>query len=255
MCDLMLGSSPLARVFSESLPAFAKLGSENCHGWGLAYLGTNGRFEVTKSPAPAADDETLHPSFGEVAAARRTTQLVAHLRFASVGAVCDGNCHPFCLDFLGQHWTFAHNGTCRQVLAYETACGRLEEADSDSARVFEFLRDHVVEQAHPFGRHRLPLGDAVAAATSSLLTAYPRGSFNFLLSTHGVSWLCSHHRPFWCLPRAKEDGGVFLATTIDGGLTDGEPWEAIGDGDRDYATLLTIVGGYVLRRDDVSAGQ
>lgn len=255
MCDLMLGSSPLARVFSESLPVFASLGSRNCHGWGLAYLRGDGRFEITRSAEPAADAELLHASLGAVAATGRTTQLVAHLRLASVGCVCTGNCHPFGLDFLGQHWAFAHNGTCRDIVDYETLFDRVDEADSDSARVFEFLRDHVVDHTHPLGRHRLPLGDAVASATSSLLSAYPYGTFNFVLATAGVSWLCSHHRPFWCLPRLKDDGGVFLATTIDGGLTDGEPWEAVGDQVSDCATLLTVVGGHVLRHDDVAAGQ
>ncbi|RLB52905.1 MAG: class II glutamine amidotransferase [Deltaproteobacteria bacterium] len=85
--------------------ALCQLSSDHPDGWGVAYY-VDGTPHVTRSPAPAIDDQIFHRVSGVVA----SETVIAHVRKATVGELNVLNCHPF------QHgrWTFAHNGDIKE---------------------------------------------------------------------------------------------------------------------------------------------
>src|SRR5690606_25052536 len=43
----------------------------------------------------------------------KSKNVIAHIRKATVGAVCLENTHPYVREIWGRHWVFAHNGTLK----------------------------------------------------------------------------------------------------------------------------------------------
>jgi predicted glutamine amidotransferase len=254
MCDLFAASARHRHTFRDSLTAFSLAGFDNRDGWGIGYHDDEGFAHADRQAAPAFDGEVMDTRLESLASSLRTRQLIAHLRFASIGQPCDSNCHPYSLEFLGRQWLFAHNGTCSAVNSYETAGARVADASTDSARAFEFLRDQIVA-IRGDGLTARPLFPAIVEATARLLDEFPNGGFNFLLSSHDLLVACVHHRPFWVLRRPKATDDVLVMTTVDEGLTDGEDWQAIGDRDRNCALLLFVVGGEVVAAEEIVRGQ
>lgn len=254
MCDLFAASARHHHAFRDSLAAFSLAGFHNRDGWGIGYHDAEGHAHIEKSAEPAFDGERQDNRLEAVAAGVSARQLIAHLRFASIGTSCDANCHPFALPFLGRQWLFAHNGTCREVIDYRTTGSRVAEAATDSARTFEFLRDAILD-ARGRGLAGRPLFPAVVEATVRLFEKYPTGGFNYLLSSDDMLVACVHHRPFWLLRREKQEDDVLIMTTVDEGLTDGEDWQPLGDTNRQYATLLLVVRGELVSSEEIARGQ
>lgn len=87
--------------------AFAALRSqshEHKDGWGVArFDGPQIEIAVGLEPAHRSD------RFQELGGLH-TRALLAHIRLASVGGLCQTNAHPF----VGEGWAFTHNGTIRR---------------------------------------------------------------------------------------------------------------------------------------------
>jgi predicted glutamine amidotransferase len=73
--------------------------------------------------------------------------ILGHLRLTSRGRTRRENNHPFRLHFLGYDWLLVHNGSARNHESLVPADERLlTESDSDTPRVFEFLRREIIRQ-------------------------------------------------------------------------------------------------------------
>jgi len=266
MCDLLTISSRTAYKASYSLPDFAVCGERNCDGWGVGYFREDGTAQVRKSSHAAYDPEhdTLDAALVKLAKETRSQYFLGHVRFTSCGETCDQNCHPFKLSFLGRDWLFAHNGTCREIVKYESPNDSVPDATNDSARVFEYLRDRILKRYAPSGPGARSLFGALTDATLELINEYdsPDGrgdNFNYVLCDGQLLFVFMHHRPFYMLHRAKERADALILTTCGGedggGLTDAEAWHELNDRDRSYGTLMLIVHDTVVNTTQITRGE
>jgi predicted glutamine amidotransferase len=220
-CDLFLLSSFHPYRATNALRSFALDGHRNVHGWGVG--GWHGRRAVVvRRDTPAARSGDLADSFAAAVEASASEVLVGHLRLASRGAQTRENNHPFMLHFLGYDWLLAHNGTARSTLSTGEP-HLLPRSDVDSARIFEFVRHHMIEYA--LAKPQNSLLTAVRKAFSKLLSTDPGGKFNLVLSNGVVSFVLVHWRDFYLLRREKDPEDALLASTLR--LTEEEPWAVI----------------------------
>lgn len=262
MCDLLTVSSSFSYRATYSIPDFAICGQRNCDGWGLGYFEEDGTAVVRKSSNMAYDatEDAIDAELLELSENVRSRYFLGHVRFASCGATCDENCHPFKLCFLGRDWLFAHNGTCRNIMGYETENEQVPDATNDSARIFEYLRDRIVKRYQLSGHNSVHLFRALADATLELMNEYDSdnacdNNFNYLLCDGSMLFVFMHHRPFYVLHRTKIDADALVLTTCSEGFTDGEEWAEMGDSDHSYGTLLLIVDDLVVESAEIARGE
>ncbi|MFC1453434.1 class II glutamine amidotransferase, partial [Verrucomicrobiota bacterium] len=135
------------------------------------------------------------------------------------------------------------------------------EATNDSARIFEFLRDRILEGQNTAAPATAPLFRTVRDASLALINDYDaeNETFNFVLCDGHVMFIFMHHRPFYMLHRAKTAADALILTTCGdedgGGLTDGENWVEVNDSDRSYGTLMMVCGDSVLHVEEVCRGE
>ncbi|KAL9186033.1 hypothetical protein ACHAXT_005271 [Thalassiosira profunda] len=109
MCQLMGMNCATPTDFNFSFRGFKCRGGNtdiHAHGWGLAiYEGRGVRTFHDPLPAaqsPIAEMVSSYPI--------KTLNCMAHIRYATQGAVSLENVHPFQREMWGIQWTFAHNG-------------------------------------------------------------------------------------------------------------------------------------------------
>jgi predicted glutamine amidotransferase len=107
MCRLFgmtAGWRPLRATFwlLEAPDSLAEQSRRNPDGYGIATYEADGSPRVDQRPAAAYEDE----SFAREAKERESPTFVAHVRYASTGAVTLENTHPF----EQERRVFAHNG-------------------------------------------------------------------------------------------------------------------------------------------------
>jgi len=148
---------------------------------------------------------------------------------------------------LWQSWLFAHNGEAGAIESYRSRQAPLLEADSDSARTFEFLRDQFAEAAsrpnHP------TFLQILYEALAGLIRQYP-GEYNFLLSNGRILWAFSNHRQFLLLKESRNLEEALLLTTIEEGLSP-ENWRTISLREGTWGKILLIAGGDLVLEEDL----
>lgn len=120
-------------------------------GTGLGWFGDDGRPHVSKQPLAAHEDKT----FARQARRARSRTFVAHVRYATTGALEAANTHPF--EQEGR--LFAHNGMVEDLDALERELGpdlRRVHGDTDSERVFALITREVERCGE--------VGDGIASA-------------------------------------------------------------------------------------------
>lgn len=139
MCELFGASLNKRTDLKEYLREFFRHSNKHPHGWGLAGE-KDGDALIVKEPVCANDSLMI----GEVIE-RLSPQknLLAHIRYATVGATKAENCHPFSgCDNSGRRWTLIHNGTVysgMELMKYL----ELQNGDTDSERIFMYLIDKI----------------------------------------------------------------------------------------------------------------
>jgi predicted glutamine amidotransferase len=200
MCELFAISSNRPTAVSYSLDEFATNGSRirsNRSGWGIAYFDERDVFLV-KEAAPAKDSPWVR--FIEEQNLKSAC-VIAHVRYATVGADALHNTHPF-RRVLGRHThVFAHNGTLTGIHA---------EFSSDPLRS-QPLGDTVSELAFCILLERLLGVWESAGAVPSIEDRFDVfctfatemrefGAANFLYSDGDALFIHGHRRVF------EEDG-------------------------------------------------
>jgi glutamine amidotransferase len=179
MCQLfgMNANVPTDVVFSFS--GFACRASEHADGFGIAFFEGRGvRCFVDAQAAnvsPVADLIKTYPI--------RSTDVIAHIRKATVGQVALENCHPFTRELWGRYWVFAHNGDLKDYHP------RLHShfhpvGGTDSERAFCWLMQELAKS-----HASLPSPDELTRTLRELVPQVARfGTFNFLLSNGEALW-------------------------------------------------------------------
>jgi predicted glutamine amidotransferase len=237
-CDLFLLSSHQPYGADRSLPEFARRGEQNVHGWGIGWY-ANDTAQVLRSAEPALERGDPSREFAGAVEAVSSPVILGHLRLKSRGAARPQNNHPFKLRFLGYDWLLIHNGTASRHAQLVPVAERLIlDSDSDSPRVFEFLRQHIIDYCSHDPRKSLV--EACRSAFSDLLDLDPQGGFNVILSNGHLTFAFIHYRRFYLLRREKTGGDVALLSTIR--LADAEEWIEFPHPSGNDAKMLVFSG-------------
>jgi predicted glutamine amidotransferase len=179
MCQLLGMNCNVPTDIMFSFSGFAQRACEHADGFGIAFFEGRGvRCFVDAQPAnasPVADLIKAYPI--------RSTDVIAHIRKATVGRVALENCHPFTRELWGRYWVFAHNGDLK---GYEP---RLHGAfspvgDTDSERAFCWLLQEM-DKSHA----SLPSPHELTRTLNELVPQIARhGTFNFILSNGEALW-------------------------------------------------------------------
>jgi glutamine amidotransferase len=178
MCQLLGMNCNVPTDICFSFAGFHHRGGrtdEHADGWGIAfYEGPGCRVYLDTKPAAESPVATLVKSYPI-----HSTNVIAHIRKATVGSVALENTHPFVREMWGRYWTFAHNGTVGEVTS-RTLAGRFRPVGrTDSEHAFCFL----LERLQARFPHDDPGIDAVRAEVAIIAAELaPLGTFNFLLS-------------------------------------------------------------------------
>jgi predicted glutamine amidotransferase len=181
MCRLFAmsaGSEPARATFwlLDAPDSLATQSHRDPDGTGLGWFDGKGSPHFSKQPIAAYDDA----EFGREAREVCSTTFVAHVRFASTGALELNNTHPFEQD--GR--LFAHNGVIDELPALESHLGdarRLVKGDTDSERFFALITHEIAARG----------GDVAAgirAACTWVAANLPLVSINFVLASADGVW-------------------------------------------------------------------
>ena len=173
-------------------------------GYGIGTFEEDGTADIDKRPAAAyADDQ-----FAREARDEESTTYLAHVRYASTGALTPANTHPFEQD--GR--IFAHNGHVGGLDLLEQHLGderELVKGDTDSERFFALITKEVRARDGD-----VPAG--IASAVGWTARELPLYSLNFVLSTPTDLWALRYPdaNPLRILERAR--GGPTGRRHLDG---------------------------------------
>lgn len=172
------GWRPLRATFwlLEAPDSLAEQSRHNPDGYGIATYEASGTPRIDKRPAAAYADEL----FAREAKERESPTFIAHVRYASTGAVTLANTHPF--EQRGR--VFAHNGYIGDLPTLESRLGehrRLVGGDSDSERFFALITREIEARGGD-------VGAGIAAAAGWIAQTLPMYSLNCVLATASELW-------------------------------------------------------------------
>jgi glutamine amidotransferase len=172
------GSRPLRATFwlLEAPDSLAEQSRRNPDGYGIASYRDDGSARVEKRPAAAYEDELFAREAREI----ESPTFLAHVRYASTGAVAVENTHPF--EQRGR--VFAHNGYVGDLPALESRLGDfrgLVRGQTDSERFFALITREIEA-------HRGDIGQGISAAARWVAEHLPIYALNCLLATPTELW-------------------------------------------------------------------
>ncbi len=145
-------------------------------GTGLGWFDEHGAPHISKQAQAAYGDRTFAREAREIS----STTFLAHIRFASTGALELRNTHPF--EQSGR--LFAHNGVVEDLQALDEHLGEARElvkGDTDSERLFALITSEIAVRG----------GDVAAgieAACGWVAANLPLYAINFLLASVDGLW-------------------------------------------------------------------
>ncbi len=181
MCRLFgmsAGSDPARATFwlLDAPDSLATQSHREPDGTGLGWFDGEGKPHVSKQPLAAYGDA----EFGREAREVCSKTFIAHVRFASTGALDLLNTHPFEQD----DRLFAHNGVIEDVPALEAHLGDalgLVKGDTDSERFFALITREIADADGD-------VGAGIEAACGWVAANLPVVSINFILATADGVW-------------------------------------------------------------------
>lgn len=261
MCELLGMNCNVPTDICFSFTGFRERGgATNVHadGWGIAFFeGQGARLFLDPTPSaqsPLAEWVKAYPI--------HSTNVIAHIRKATKGAVGLENTHPFCRELWGRYWIFAHNGDLKNF--YPTFNGSvLPVGKTDSERAFCLILQTLRARFH-----KAPSEEALFESICQItLEIAEFGECNFLLSqgdslfAHASTRLSYIVRqaPFQTAHLKDQDLSVdFQKVTSDTDrvaivatlpLTDDEIWNEIPAG-----TLCEFKDGALIRQAQTKVG-
>jgi len=247
MCDLFALSAKKDYSAPKSMPLFAIRAKKNMDGWGIGFF-RKYQAIVEKSAEQIFHSGHLHDSFQRLARVVKSRIILCHIRFRTSGLVDECHAHPFVLKFGGHDWIFAHNGKAPAIESYTSSGIAIEDAVSDSARAFEYLRDHI-ENHYRNATEPEMLFKALSDSTAQMIDQYP-GDYNFLLSNGHLLFAFTNHRQFMIMKGSRELEGALLLTTLARGLSK-EKWLRLAKATNRRGLLLAISGNDVILHQSI----
>jgi predicted glutamine amidotransferase len=197
MCRLFgmsAGSTPARATFwlLQAPDSLATQSRREPDGTGLGWFDGHGVPHVSKQPIAAYADAEFAREAREVS----SRNALAHIRFASTGALTLQNTHPFLQD----HRLFAHNGVIEGLPELEAHLGedmRLVEGETDSERLFALITREISAREGD-------IAAGIEAACSWVAARLPLYAINFVLATADGLWALRYPytHPLYVLERA-----------------------------------------------------
>jgi len=159
----------------EAPDSLAEQSRREPDGTGLGTYDPNGHPIVSKQPLAAYEDQQFAQEAREVSS--RT--FVAHVRYASTGAVSPENTHPF--EQRGR--LFAHNGVIENIARLEQELGdaaTLVQGETDSERYFALITREIERDGD--------VSAAIARAAGWIADNLPVFALNLILITDSDLW-------------------------------------------------------------------
>ena len=181
MCRLFgmsAGETPAKATFwlLDAPDSLAAQSHREPDGTGVGWLDAEGRPHMRKQAIAAYEDA----AFAREARELCSRTFIAHIRFASTGALKLDNTHPF--EQEGR--LFAHNGVIEGLESLDAQLGEtlsLVKGDTDSERLFALI-------SREAGAHEGDLEAGIAAACKWVSANLPLLSINFVLAQAGELW-------------------------------------------------------------------
>lgn len=176
MCELfgICCKSPID--VREYLNIFYRHSIYHPHGWGLMRENKH-KIEIIKEPVCASGSRIINEI---VQTTEPQTNLLAHIRLATVGATKYDNCHPYTgFDASGRRWTLIHNGTIYSGVELAKYLSE-QSGDTDSERVFLYLIDEI-DKAIILNNAPLSVKQRCDIVDKLAITLSPRNKLNFMI--------------------------------------------------------------------------
>ena len=178
------GREPVQATFwlLEAPDSLAQQSRREPDGTGLGWY-EGERPVIAKQPLAAYQDEAFAREAREVTS--RT--FVAHVRYASTGAVSPENTHPF--EQRGR--LFAHNGVIQDVDRLDQELGdakSLVQGETDSERFFALITREIERDGEASGEPSGDIGRAIARAAGWIADNLPVFALNLILINATELW-------------------------------------------------------------------
>lgn len=176
MCQLLGMNCNVPTDICFSFEGFHKRGGATDHhadGWGIAFFEDEGcRLFLDYQASAVSPIAALVRNYPI-----KSTNVIAHIRKATVGAVTLANTHPFMRELWGQYWIFAHNGEINRLPALHSH--RFQPVgNTDSEHVFCWILEQLSNQF----RTQPAEAELYAALVELAKDLATRGVANFILS-------------------------------------------------------------------------
>ncbi len=216
-------------------------------GWGIGFFREHVAF-VERSSEQVFDSDQVHESFQRLARVIDSRIIVSHVSCPLSGSKHSAHNHPFSLTFLDHSWLFAHVGVVDNIVSYRTINDPRIEVSVYTARIFEYIRDRLVEsfRLNPY----ISFLQALRNAIKKLNSEYP-GHYAFFLANESVLYSFHNFRPLVILKESEKIGNVLIVTSIEEGLT-GEGWYEMAPREDSLGKLLIVAGPDLLYYEDVA---
>ena len=246
MCDIFAISAGYNYTPQKYLPVFAEKGRHNMNGWGIGFFREDQAF-VEKSDEQVFSGQQVHESFQRLARVIDSRIIISHVNCPQSGGLHLSHRHPLMLSFMDHSWLFAQVGIVEGIENYETVQEPRLEMSVYTARIFEFLRDHLIiaRERNPY----ISLFTALRLSIKKLLKSYP-GNFAFFLVNESVLFAFCNFRSLSILKKSEKMGDVLLITSIGEGLSQNN-WQTIVPEDPSKGKLMVIAGPDVLYAADI----
>ncbi|GMI03565.1 hypothetical protein TrVE_jg12044 [Triparma verrucosa] len=160
MCQIFGMNARTPTDFQFSFKGFTKRGGAtdvHADGWGLAlYKGRGIQAFHEMAPSCTSPLATLLQTLPI-----KTHNIIAHIRYATVGSTVLENVHPFTRELWGRNWAFAHNGDLPHFALPEggrPVLGKGSTVDSPPPPPLERLSPKTSRNVTAAGRHFNPVG-------------------------------------------------------------------------------------------------
>jgi hypothetical protein len=246
MCDIFALSAGHNYTAQDYLPIFAEKARENMSGWGIGFF-RDGQTLVEKSSEQVFAGDQVHESFQRLARVIDSRIIVSHISCPRSGGRHSAHNNPFALSFLDHIWLFVNVSKRKEIGEYQTANEPRLASDLYAARIFEYLRDQILEQVekYPYAS----LYGAIRVSIRHLLSDYP-GLYTFFLTNESVLFGFSNYRRLQLLKKSESLGDILLITSVRERLSP-EQWLTIAPDVNSPGKLLAVAGPDVLHYGDI----
>ena len=246
MCDIFAISAGYNYTAQDYLAVFAEKARQNMNGWGIGFF-RDGQALVEKSAEQVFDGDQVHESFQRLARVIDSRIIVSHISCPLSGGRHSAHNNPFVLPFLDHIWLFVNVGRDQEIEPYRSDNEPRLEAEVKAARIFEYLRDALVNHMaqYPYAS----LYGVLRESIRELLSEYP-GKYTFFLANESVLFGFTNFRRLLLLRRSETQGDILLVTSVGERLSPDE-WLPVEPDESFLGKLLVVAGPDLLYLDDI----